>query len=166
MPSNLHIHDELAAAYLKSIYRVFLDDGILEMKINRESLKLKVLLQNINVEHCALVTAYNPVGKKISDEENEIRHQSLRDDIHENWEFLEGDGLDPEAIWKPEKSFFIVDINLDEARELSRKYEQLAFVLTARIGFARLIATDPEEQDKLKTPTLPPNQLTTKSFLH
>lgn len=155
MQSNLHIPDELAAAYLKSIYRVYLDDGILEMRINRKSLKLEALMQKLNVEHCVLVTAYNPLGKKISNEENEIRHQRLRDDIYGNWKFLEGDGLDPTAIWKPEKSLFIVGIKLDVARELSRKHEQLAFVLTVRIGFARLIATDPEEQDKLKTLTFP-----------
>ncbi|MAS82184.1 MAG: hypothetical protein CMF45_05805 [Legionellales bacterium] len=155
MQSNLHIPDELAAAYLKSIYRVYLDDEILEMRINRKSLKLEALMQKLNVEHCVLVTAYNPLGKKISNEENEIRHQRLRDDIYGNWKFLEGDGLDPTAIWKPEKSLFIVGIKLDVARELSRKHEQLAFVLTIRIGFARLIATDPEEQDKLKTLTFP-----------
>ncbi len=148
--NSLFISESLGQAYLKAIYRVFVEDVIIKMTINKQSCELKTLMESLDVETGAIITGFNPYGEAVSADASSMQNQQLLKDVQENnWKYFLADGVDPEHKWPAEESFFIVGIDLDEARQLALKYEQLAFVMISKLGFATLRATDPSQQDKV-----------------
>lgn len=73
------------------------------------------------------ITAWNPLSKEISLQENLERNNQLRKDLAK-YKILEGEGKDPKGEWQPEKSFFVLGIKQNDAESLARKYSQRAIV--------------------------------------
>ena len=81
----------------------------------------------------AFITAYNPLPKILSDSENTIRNNNLKQDIESlGFQFYTGYGIAKDKSWK-EESFLIVGIEKQEAKKLGAKYGQLA-ILIGKVG--------------------------------
>ncbi len=74
----------------------------------------------------AVVTAHNPRSEKLSDEENERRHEKLEKVLRErNAVFGLSVGESPDGAWR-EEGVIVYDVALEEALELGRQFEQHA----------------------------------------
>ena len=74
----------------------------------------------------AIVTAHNPRSEKLSDEENERRHEKLEKVLCErNAVFGLSVGESPDGAWR-EEGVIVYDVALEEALELGRRFEQHA----------------------------------------
>lgn len=115
MNSGLH------QAFLNTTYRV-LKRPIINLKINQLHPELDYL------KNWAFITAWNPLSKNLSLEDNQKRNQSLEEDIKVlGLKYYSAIGISQDEKWS-EESFFIENIELVKANELALKYDQWAFV--------------------------------------
>jgi len=117
--------NSLIEAYQNTKYKIFELDLTIEIgKFNKE---IDVLLQKNNSNEWAFITAYNPYSKVVSDEENNIRHDELKE-LTKSYKTFEGHGVGEDPTWEPELSLFIIGISKKDAIRIGNKYEQNAIV--------------------------------------
>jgi hypothetical protein len=88
----------------------------------------------------AFITAYNPRGVLLSDAENTERHRMLIAHLTEQgYEFLEGEGVDPNGEWPGETSVLVLDIDRASAERLGASYDQNAIVWIDTDAIPRLL---------------------------
>jgi Protein of unknown function (DUF3293) len=76
----------------------------------------------------AVITAHNPRSEALSREENDARHQALKEKLQaRNYRFDSSTGQSPDGSWR-EEGFVIFDISLQGALELGRDFEQHAIL--------------------------------------
>lgn len=76
----------------------------------------------------AIITAHNPRSERLSDAENQERHEELEREIQKlSLEYTPSTGASPDGTWV-EEGFAVFDIALDSALELGRKYGQHAIL--------------------------------------
>ena len=86
------------------------------------------------------ITAFNPLGKLLSEADNKIRHEYLIKDLNNmKLEWIDGVGQDPDGLWPSEKSLLIFDLDLEAARELGNRHEQNAILWSDRTATMQLI---------------------------
>lgn len=74
----------------------------------------------------AIVTAYNPSSEQLSAEENQQRHQALERDL-KSFSYVAASGESPDGTWV-EAGFAVLDIDLEAALPLGKKYGQNAIL--------------------------------------
>lgn len=126
---------ELINAYNATKYKVYSPSIVIEIGIANEV--INDLLISFNLTTWAYITAFNPFSKILTDLENLKRHEELKVKI-ENYKFFEGEGVGEDKTWKPEISFLIVGISLNEAIEIGKFYEQNAIVVGEINGVPKL----------------------------
>lgn len=126
-------NEYLISAYNKTKFHVFIPAIVIE--IGKRNEDLDSLLQNENV--WAYITAYNPKSKVLSEQENNLRHEHLRNKIL-SYKFFEGEGVGEDPNWKPEKSFLILGISKEDAISIGEEFEQNAIVIGIKGGSANL----------------------------
>lgn len=125
---------ELNQAYLNTTYRV-LQSPVIDIKINQNNTELNKL------ENWAFITAWNPHPEISYLIENQSRNKRLEKDIKQlGLKYCLGIGISEDQKWS-EESFFIENIDLGKANELSSKFGQLAFVYGIRNQNAMLYYT-------------------------
>jgi hypothetical protein len=125
---------EIHQAFLHTTYRV-LNSPSIDIKINQTNTELNML------ENWAFISAWNPHPDILSLVENQSRNKQLEQDIKQlGLKFSLGIGISEDQKWS-EESFFIANIDIDKANELSSKYRQLAFVYGIRGETATLYYT-------------------------
>jgi hypothetical protein len=93
------------------------------------------------LETWAFVTAWNPLPDILTKAENEKRNEDLqRHLLDQGYSILKGIGISKDQNWS-EESFFIENIQLEEARTASVKFGQLAFVFGDRKNGNQLVFT-------------------------
>lgn len=112
-------------AYQTTKYHVFESEIIIE--IGKVSEPLNELLKKNKATNWAFITSINPYSKVLTEQENELRFNSLINDIY-SYSFYDGEGVGENPEWLPEKSVLIIDITIDKAIDLGDKYEQNAIV--------------------------------------
>ncbi len=76
----------------------------------------------------AIITAYNPHSKVLSKEENFARHLQLQNLLqNKSFEILPSTGQSPDGSWQ-EEGFLVFDIELDQALEFGKHFEQHAII--------------------------------------
>ncbi len=76
----------------------------------------------------AIITAHNPRSERLSDAENQRRHEELQRDLQAlGLEHLPSIGASPDGTWV-EEGFAVFDVGLAQALELGRKYGQHAIL--------------------------------------
>ena len=76
----------------------------------------------------------------LSDAENTERHRVLIADLTEQgYEFLEGEGVDPNGEWPGETSVLVLDIDRASAARLGASYDQNAIVWIDTDAIPRLL---------------------------
>lgn len=131
------LDQRLVEAYLRTTYRVLLPS--FEIKIGEENVIFEKWLEEQNAEVFAVITAWNPRSKLLSEEENRLKNKDLEIELEKASRFVLPALNIPETNdWPPEESFFAFDISPDEAIRLGKKYEQNAIVWWEKGGVPEL----------------------------
>lgn len=132
--------------YSTQIEKAFLETNYIVLTANQIVLKIgeipKQLIQNIpQIKTWAFITAWNPLPNILTKPENDIRNNELQVQLkEEGLVFHPGVGISKNEDWS-EDSFFIENIDLENANAISLKYGQLAFLYGDWINGNQLIFT-------------------------
>jgi len=131
-------------AFLETEYHVF-GDSPFTLRIDEPNSALAAACKRYCAESSAYITACNPNSKTFDNSVNEERHNSLRRELIErNLAFLEGEGKHPSSGRPGEASFLIFGIDLETARDISRRMLQDAFVWAGPDWLPQLVFTEAE----------------------
>jgi len=113
-------------AFKNTDYIVNINDKVITINIGKIQTELDNLIKP--VEQWAFITAYNPLPKILSDNENKSRNNQLKQDAENlGFQVYTGYGIAKDKSWR-EDSFLIVGIDKKAAIQLGAKYGQLAIV--------------------------------------
>ena len=100
----------------------------LGFRIDESNQQIEELLTKHERSSACFITASNPNGQRIDEKENEARMKELETFIQEKQlPYYFGQGGDPKGAWI-EKSLLVMGIELGEADQLARHFEQNAIV--------------------------------------
>jgi len=134
---------ELEAAYRATTYRVFLPGGVFELRVEQPSPALAEWLAAERVPGFAVITAFNPGGRRLSDDDNLGRQSALECDLLEgNYEPYSAENRPDDAAAPVEESCFVPDITREDALALADDYEQNAILWGGADGIPRLAWTE------------------------
>ena len=117
--------NDLIEAYKNTKYKVFEPDIIIE--IGKSNQDLDNLLLKHNSNEWAFITAYNPYSRVLTNDENRLRHEDLKE-LTKTYITFEGHGVGEDPAWEPELSLFIMGISKEEASLIGKRFEQNAIV--------------------------------------
>jgi hypothetical protein len=130
---------ETVQAYRETEFRVF-TENLLVLKISIKSEDLLALYKDTRSETCAFITACNPIGELLNDEQNSNLQKQLEEEIKfRGLNFIPGEGKHPIGNWPGEPSFLIFDLSLESAKTLGRKFNQNAVVWCDQDAIPELI---------------------------
>jgi len=132
---------DLRQAFEETHY-IVLHQPPLTLRIGRHSPELDALLQAVQRDCAAFMTAWNPMSRSLSLEENRQRQQSLLDEIDaRELPTLPGIAKHPSNGWPGEESVLVQGLQLEASRAMARRFEQLAFVWVEKGHPVELIET-------------------------
>lgn len=115
----------LIEAYKNSKYKVFETNITIEIGILNQD------FDDLLIEHKAVqwafITAYNPYSRVLTDGENKVRHDELKQ-LTKDYITFEGHGVGEDPSWEPELSLLIIGITKQDAILIGKKFEQNAIV--------------------------------------
>jgi hypothetical protein len=130
--------NEIEQAFLETNYIVHLQSDIV-LKIGEMAADLVEHLPLL--KNWAFITAWNPLPDILSNAENEQRNEDLQQYLLDRgYSIHKGVGISKDQTWS-EDSFFIENISLEDARQASAKFGQLAFVFGDRKHVNQLVFT-------------------------
>ena len=133
-----NVPNETLAAYMATHFIVSTNPSI-KLLIGEHSSLLASML-SAELVGAAFITAYNPKGGLLSDAENTERHRMLVADLKEQgYEFIEGEGVDPNREWPGEISVLVLGINRESAERIGCRYDQNAIVWIDTDAIPRLL---------------------------
>ena len=113
-------------AFKNTDYIANISDKVITINIGKTQTELDNLIKP--VKQWAFITAYNPLPKILTDNENRIKNKQLRHDAENlGFQVYTGYGIAKDKSWR-EDSFLIVDIDKKVAKQLGAKYGLLAIV--------------------------------------
>lgn len=118
--------------YLQTSYRCPEID--VELKIAEQTQTIQDYMQKNNHQDYCFITAWNPMSKQLSKDENDLRNQQLLKEFNTTY----FDGVGSYKEWS-EDSFLVFDLGKDKALELKDKYEQKAIVFGELQGVSKLL---------------------------
>ena len=132
------IYREFSDTYSRAEYVVWSSPPAI-FKIDERCAELDQLLDSCHVSFACFITACNPGGLYKSDSDNSLAMNQLQAAIDDlRLPYFKGFGRDPEGTWK-EDSYLIMGIELDQACELGRLFQQNAIVMLARNMVPKLV---------------------------
>jgi len=130
--------DIIKNAFLETNYTILVENKIV-LKIGEMPSQLFSEYPQINT--WAFIAAWNPLPDILTKTENDIRNNQLKIQLKElGFIFHPGVGISKNEDWS-EDSFFIENIDLETANQISLKYGQLAFLYGDKINGNQLIFT-------------------------
>ena len=137
---STRIPRELLQAYLATLYEAQTGEPApLVLRIGEHSPRLLAAHRKAKVDASVFITAFNPEGRPLSAEENEVRHQQLMNALRDRVPVLfEGRGYSPANDWE-ERSVLALGVPLGSARELGTSFGQNAIVWSGADAVPRLI---------------------------
>lgn len=121
--------------YYQTNYRF--DETLLN--IDKISSKASSLLQQFAPDGGLFITAWNPLGKELTVEENKQANKKLKNELlRQSSKVIEGYGESPDGKWR-EDSFFAYPINEDASLKLCCTFEQNAVVYVTCTGLPVLL---------------------------
>ena len=129
---------ETLAAYRSAIYRID-DEPPIDMMIDTRNDAAASLLARHDVTGAVFVTAFNPFGRALEQNENATRQQALAALVAQTGlHALPGAGIDPKGAWTSETSLLVLGADKETADELMIAFEQNAVVILDADGVPRL----------------------------
>lgn len=131
---------ELLRVYAAAAYVVHAPAGAFTIRIGRNSPEADAACLEAGEASWAFVSACNPMSRRLTNAENQKRHESLAQAVQvRGWHALPGEGRSDSGDWPPEASLFILGPARDEAARLGDEFGQLAIVWGAAGGRAELV---------------------------
>ena len=110
------------------------------LNVDLESEELKRLLKQNRVDSAAFITAWNPCGELLSNEDNQARNNLLLNELNlRSLKLINGFGQDPLGQWAGEDSFLVLGISLEASKKLGAQFEQNAIVWCDKDAIPKLI---------------------------
>lgn len=139
---------ELKEAFLKTTYRVFIDnERKLDFKFDHGNQPFTNWILSKKISSWAFLTPCNPGAKIVSSTDNLSRIRALRQDLnHYKIEFLDAvhiSASDTNNHWPDEAGFFLIGCSKEIALELARNYQQVAFIFCLTGANPELIMVEP-----------------------
>jgi hypothetical protein len=132
--------EALRTAYRRTSFTAETPKGRLTIRIGEHCTALDALLTHHAVSTWAYITAYNPGSVRLSDGENIARQTELERLISQQAVAVyRGHGIGDDGDWPHEVSCLILGIPREDARELGRRFEQIAIVAGRCGGEAELV---------------------------
>ncbi|WP_295623343.1 DUF3293 domain-containing protein [uncultured Nitrosomonas sp.] len=130
----------LTASYHNTHYQIGTSSDAIVLRIGQHSKPLTKLLETLKQSFAAIISAYNPCSRLVSNETNLIAHELLRNYLnHHAYAMIESLNVDPSGKWPPEKSFFVPGLDLNTARSIGQQFNQNAIVWIDSEAIPRLI---------------------------
>lgn len=130
--------DKIKTAFLETNYTILVENKIV-LKIGE--MPSQLFSEFPQIKTWAFITAWNPLPDVLTKSENDIRNNQLKIQLKEQgFVFQPGVGISKNEDWS-EDSFFIENINLETANQISLKYGQLAFLYGDNVKGNQLIFT-------------------------
>ena len=137
MKTNLS--PELIITYQATNFQVKADPAFI-LNVDVKSEGLKALFKDGRVNSAAFITAWNPYGELLSNEENQARNNLLINELNlRSLKFLDGFGQDPLGQWSGEDSFLVLEIELEASKKLGIQFEQNAIIWSDKDAIPQLI---------------------------
>jgi hypothetical protein len=138
--------DALREAFRATRYCFESPEGELLLRVDSANGRLRALLRSHRAESAAVLTAFNPQGKRREHSANLAAQAQLRRDLGASgFTLLPGRNEDPAGKWL-EESFLVIGIGMEAARTLAARHDQLAFLwMDAASATPRLIETAARE---------------------
>jgi len=115
-------------AYLATDYKVNTAEPFV-LNVGKPSAELAEWFQSNNESQAAYITAWNPFGKKASDDTNYIAEQKLITEIESrDLSYLKGESIDPSGQWPNEPSLLVLGISLESTKALVKRFSQDGFI--------------------------------------
>lgn len=123
------MNDFLHNAYMQTTYAVYNEATSFFLKANTINTSFTEWCKTNTINSWAIITAFNPYSKELTQEENKTLNSQLKDFfIKNNISFYDAKGIPDNEDWTPEDSFFIYNISLEEAKHIGTLYKQNAIV--------------------------------------
>ena len=133
----------LQQAFLATEYVVNDDGREIVIRVGKANAALRKLLADRGVKRWAFITACNPGAKMVPAHENDERLARLRSELKAGgFRFIPGFGRGTTGDWPAEPSFLVLDIELNEAIGMARRFGQLAIVTGELDGLPELVWCD------------------------
>ena len=124
MSGKQGLHDAFKAARY-----VVCTEPAVEFKIGIASDGLDCLMSDHGAQQAVFVTAHNPAGECLTEQENSDRTAKLEKTLKQaDYEYLEGFSTSEDDQWPREASFLVFGIDCDAASKILRPYHQSALV--------------------------------------
>jgi Protein of unknown function (DUF3293) len=125
---------KLWEAYRATDYVVDATGGAIALRVGEHSPALNRLLKESGADQAVFITAWNPQSMRLAAEENGSRQSELVREVRgRGYAVIGGRGVGTGGGWPAEDSVLVVGMEAEEARELGRRFGQLAVVF-ARVG--------------------------------
>lgn len=99
------------------------------LNVGRPSPELARWFQVNKEDQAAFITAWNPSGKKTSDNINHIAEQKLIVEIESrDLSYLKGESIDPSGLWPSEPSLLVFGISIESTKLLVKQFSQDGFI--------------------------------------
>jgi hypothetical protein len=116
--------DATIEAYLQAEYRIHAGMPF-SLRVATHSEALRALYAQMGVHSAAFITPCNPLGHLLTARENELKLQELENTLDAlGLRYLPAEGLDLQGEWPPEKGVLVLDLSLDQARDIGREFRQ------------------------------------------
>ena len=136
------MHRELEAAFRRTRYRVFAASGELLLQVDRVEPALAAVLRDSGAHCAALLTAFNPDGRRQAPFRNRQSQQRLHRELQRRGHaVIPARNEDPRGLWPMEPSLLVPNLPLIHARQLAAHYGQVAFLWMDDGATPRLIET-------------------------
>ena len=134
------IPDDLLKSYLETRYEAFGNTASpLMLQIGESNARLKDAYKKHGVNSALFITAYNPLGERLSNSENWARHEELMEFLqfgrYLHWQ---GRGYHPSGEWE-EESALALGVSCHFARWLGKRFNQNAIVWVGADAVPRLV---------------------------
>lgn len=128
--SPLWLDQQLVLAYLATQYWVgWPDEKGVFLSIGGQHPALMPYLLQHNLDHCAIITAWNPRSEILPKSENHLRHIQLHQDLAGCTPLLlPARNISSDGTWPAEAGFFAGGLAAQDAIRLGIKYGQNAIV--------------------------------------
>lgn len=119
---------ELAAAYAATTYRLLLPEGVLDLRLEQPSPRLREWLAGQGGGEFVIITADNPASQRLTADENSLRQAQLAASLQQAGYRCQPAANIPDGDWPTEQGFLVLAMPIAEVLLLARKFGQLAVV--------------------------------------
>ena len=139
----MDVRDLYEASYLRTNYRALSGQHYIDFRINNVERYRPWRLTNHLVNKWAFISSENPNSILLTEQENAVRSAMLLRYLRKrNLRYFLGLGIPDSDDWPTELGFFVININLLEAKRIGYKFQQNAIVFSRVLNPIDLIWLD------------------------